>query len=377
MNNIYKYIDEYGNLTFNDKKVNEVDILIFTQILYIDFKDVIFDNGIKLIEAWNNAKVNNKIPRGLVQKNSIKLLEKLIKTERYKDLILKNYEYHLGDDFQFGAITIVVPNDCYYVCFEGTDDAISGWKEDFKLSYHYPVKAQKMASKYLNKIIKLKTPKVVVCGHSKGGNLSLVASMNINIIKKSKISSIYSFDGPGLRKKEFRSLRYKMIKQRLINIIPNQSIIGILLEQENMRVVKSKGFGIFQHDVMNWIVENDKFKYTKQDKVSKQLDKSINRWLEKHNYQERERIIEGIFSIFEKSGIKSTHDIKTHKLKSFYTLVKSSIDMDKETKNVIFDSIKLLASDFGSDIVNDSKKIVSKNIDKHFRKKKTNNMVIK
>lgn len=369
MNSIYKYIDEYGKLTFNDKKVNEIDVLIFTQILYIDFKNVIFGNGIKLVDAWNSAKINNKIPKGFAQKNSIKLLDKLSKTTRYKDLVLKNYEYYLDDDVQFGAITIAVPNDHYYVCFEGTDDAISGWKEDFKLSYRYPVKAQKMACNYLNRVIKLATPKIVVCGHSKGGNLSLVASMNINILKKTKITNIYSFDGPGLRKKEFGSLRYKMIKKRLINIIPNQSIVGILLEQENIRVVKSKGFGIFQHDVMNWVVENDKLKDSKQDELSKRLDKSINRWLEKYNYQEREKIIEGIFSIFETAEIKSTHDIKTHKLKSFYTLVKRSVDMDKETKSVIFDSIKLLASDVGSDIINSSKKVVSENIDKHFRKK--------
>ena len=38
MNNIFKYIREYGEFTFDEKKVTEVDILIFSQIPYLNFE---------------------------------------------------------------------------------------------------------------------------------------------------------------------------------------------------------------------------------------------------------------------------------------------------------------------------------------------------
>ena len=371
MNNMYKYVKTFGNLSFDEKGVTEVDILIFTQISYANFKDVVPNEGIgiKLNDAWETAKKNNEIIRGTSHNNAVKLLNVISKSIRYKDLILKNYEYCLRDDVQFGAVTIEVPNDYVYICFEGTDDSIYGWKEDFKMTYMYPIEAQKMAYRYLNREVRFSNSDVVISGHTKGGNLSLVGAMNMNLFKKVKIAKIYSFDGPGLKKKEFRSLNYRMIRKKLINVIPNKSIIGILLEQENLHVIKSFGLGIFQHDPATWVIDGDKFKLSTQDRSSKRLDKSINRWLEKHDYSEREEIIEGIFSIFEKAKIYSTYDMKDKKIKTFASLLKSSLDIDKETREVIIESFKILINDVSTDFIEDGKKIVTEVMEKHFKKK--------
>ena len=35
-----------------------------------------------------------------------------------------------------------INDDLEYICFEGTDELISGWKEDFEMSYHFPVPMQ-------------------------------------------------------------------------------------------------------------------------------------------------------------------------------------------------------------------------------------------
>ena len=372
MNNIFKYINSYGNLTFEEKNVAEVDILIFSQISYLDFKDCIFENdGTKIEDAWKKARKKNKNLTNPSQKSAFKILDILITKKRYKDLILKNYVYHLADDTQFGAISIIVPNDCVYVSFEGTDNNISGWKEDFKLSYIYPTESQRLAASYLNNTIKLNGPKIVVCGHSKGGNLALVGAMNTKTLKKTKIKQIYSFDGPGLKKEEFNSLNYKLIRNKLINIIPNLSLIGVLLNQENVKVIKSRGIGISQHYVTTWIIDDDKLKQSTQDKLSKRLDDSITEWLARHNYKEREEIIEGIFSVFEMANVKNFDDINN--LEIVYKIIKSSLDLSKETRDVILTSIKLLATDFGEDIINYGKKEIEEfqeNIEKFFRNEK-------
>lgn len=357
-NNMFKYIKKYGNKTFEEMPVTEVDILIFSQIPYLNFNNIFKseEECIKISDLWTNAINQNLNPKGISHKNAFKIMDELSTSKRYKDLLVKNYVYHLSKDTQFGAISIIVPNDSLYVVFEGTDGTLWGWKEDFKLTYAYPVEAQLLATSYLNKVIKLTGPNVVVCGHSKGGNLALVGAMRTNIFKKHKIKNIYSFDGPGLKKEEFKSLNYKLVRSKIINIIPNLSLVGILLEQENLNVIKSRGIGLLQHDPATWQVDDDKLIEAVQDNLSIRLDENINSWLEKHNYQEREEIIEGVFSIFEDAGINNFYDKQTNKIELIQKIIKSTLDMDKETKEIILTSIKLLVTDFGTDLINDGKK---------------------
>ena len=352
MNNLFKYIKKYGNLTFSEKTVTDVDILIFSQISYLNYTDAFKNiNEIKLSDLWKKTKKINDRVSGFAPKKAFKIMEDLCTKKRYMDLILKNYVYYLSDDIQFGALSICGVDDNVYVVFEGTDDTVSGWKEDFELAYIYPTGSQKLAAKYLNETIKLFGPNIIVCGHSKGGNLALVGSMNTSFLKKRKIKKIYSFDGPGLKDEEFRSLNYMLIKNKLINIIPNASLVGVILNQENVTVIKSMGIGIFQHAATTWIVNDDKFELAKQDKLSEKLDISISRWLSKHDYKERKEIVEGIFSIFENAGMKKISDIKINNLENVHKIIKLSKNMSKETKDVINNSMKLFANDFGKEII--------------------------
>lgn len=368
MYNIYKYIKKYGNKTFEEHPVTELDILIFTQIPYINFTNTFKypNEEVTLSNLWERAKKHNTKTMGFGHKIARKLLEEIYSTNRYKDLILKNYIYNLAEDTQFGAISIVVPNEYTYIVFEGTDNTIWGWKEDFKLAYTYPTESQKMAAKYLNDNIKFNGSKVVICGHSKGGNLALVGAMNTNILKKTKIHKIYSLDGPGLRKEEFRTIKYKLVRNKLINIIPNASLIGILLKQENVKVIKSRGLGLLQHDVTTWVAEDNKLKPAVQDKLSQSLDESISVWLDKHNRKEREEIIEGIFSVFESSGIKTFNDIDS--IEEIYKLIKSTINLSEETKEVISNSLRLLMTGIGTNIINEGKQELEENLEKYFGK---------
>lgn len=42
MGNLINYINEYGNIDFNIKKVNDIDILLFSQIPVWKFKNILF-----------------------------------------------------------------------------------------------------------------------------------------------------------------------------------------------------------------------------------------------------------------------------------------------------------------------------------------------
>lgn len=369
MKNLFDYIDKYGNLSFVEKKVTDIDILIFSQILYLNY-DGIFENSLEEIDlstVWQKAKKQNNKITFYAMKKAFKIMENISIKKRYKDIILKNYVYHVSDDTQFGAITIIIPNNYIYVVFEGTDDTLEGWEEDFKLSYIYPTESQKLAAIYLNDTIKLLGKKVVICGHSKGGNLALVAGMNTNIIKKSKIKKIYSFDGPGLKDEEFKSLNYRLIKRKLINIVPNGSIIGLLLNQEKLTVVKSIGVGLFGHSVTTWLVNDDKFIDDSLNLLSQKFHIVIKRWLKRHTYEERKQIIEEVFGVFENVNIKNLSDIKLDKLDEIYDAISSSKNISNETKELIIKSLKLLVEDFKIEIINEGNIIKNKIIDKYLK----------
>ena len=43
---------------------------------------------------------------------------------------LFNYSYNHNEESQFSAVTFDLGNNLYYIGFEGTDELISGWKEE-------------------------------------------------------------------------------------------------------------------------------------------------------------------------------------------------------------------------------------------------------
>ena len=95
--NLISYIEKYGNKTFNDKPLNEVDKLILSNLSYVDFKHIISKNSftkISLEKAGERFFTDNydKGKKILAVKGGIRLLKLMYKTNRYKDLLLFNYE---------------------------------------------------------------------------------------------------------------------------------------------------------------------------------------------------------------------------------------------------------------------------------------------
>ena len=117
-----------------------------------------------------------------------------------------------------------------------------------------------------------------------------------NYFVKRKIISIYNFDGPGLRKSQLDSNKYNSIKDRIIHIIPNYSIVGLLLRHsDNYKVIYSKKKSILAHSILSWEVDATSFKSSKLSESSKILDDSVILWMDKYSDDE----IITIHSIFD------------------------------------------------------------------------------
>ena len=352
--NIVLYVNDNGNKSFDEYPINEIDILIFTILSYNNFS-ILSECKINIFKnLYNDLIKNNSMGNGSARDDGYIILKAISNKKRYSNIKLYNYKYEIGKDYQFGAITIIAEN-ILYIIFEGTDATIPGWKEDFSISYKYPVKAHELAIQYINDVLKKTKMQCVISGHSKGGNLALIASMNIKKSLMDRVLKVYSFDGPGLRDEEYNSKNYKLIKNKLINIVPNQSIIGMILNQDNIVTILSNEIGIMQHSALTWQVSDNKLVRTNISDFSKNIKSIITNWLNNYDYNDREKITNGLFLLFEENGIKSFPELGENKIKNILEMIKTSVTMDKNTRLFILESLKDLVKQINMQLLSSKK----------------------
>lgn len=342
MANLLNYIQEYGDRDFKNKAFNDIDNLVFSELSYLDFSNTSINRGKYTLEYigleyLNQNKYQEIKKLGIAQRDAYKLLRVVVTKKRYQNIILSNYIYNTNKDKQFSAITFKIHNNLKYICFEGTDERISGWKEDGELACFFPIPSHIDSINYVNENVKLLGPNVIIGGHSKGGNLALVSAMYMKKHKKIKVKKVYSNDGPGLRKKEFESAEYKQIKKKYVHIVPNSSIVGVLLRNDSYKVIKSTKNNIFGHAIATWKVEKDCLVPSELSPKSKRLEKSIISWLDKHNDEERLKIIHNLFKALEDADI--TDIPNATKAKNLIKIIHNIKNIDKQTKELIKDLI--------------------------------------
>mgnify|MGYP000968760190 FL=1 len=344
MAGINTYIKEYGDKTFNEEKFNEIDNVILSSVVYLNFDGIVPKNkkSISLCEAGNiflykyNYFDVSKL--GIAQKVSYKILKQIVNTKRYKDIQMYNYKYIWDTDTQFGAVCFKVKKKFIYVAFEGTDNLLSGWKEDFQMAYEFPVPSQKLAVKYLNENIKLFDKNIIVGGHSKGGNLALVSSMYCKNRINKKIKRIYSNDGPGLKKEQIESENYSKVRDRLIHLVPNYSYVGVLLRNDKFTVIKTNRKDFMAHAVSSWQVNENEFIRENLSSISDSFRNSLLKWLDEHDLNQREKMISTVFKTLEESGIKNLNDF--FNLKNAITVIRNINNIDDETKKLVISLIE-------------------------------------
>ena len=340
---IFDYVKKYGDVTFELKPFNDIDNLVFSMLSYLDYTDTsinIKDHTIEYIarEYFKLNKYSFVRRKGIAQKDAYLLLEEVVKTKRYKDIIMHDYVYSTSINKQFSAMMFRINDNLEYMSFEGTDELISGWKEDLYLSCIFPVPAQRDAIKYANEHIKIFGPNVIIGGHSKGGNLALVAGMYTKALKQFRVLKVYNNDGPGLRLREFNSKEYRRLKRKYIHIVPDSSMIGILLRNDTYTVVKSTRNNIFAHAIATWKIDDDKLMLGTLSKKSKQLEQSIISWLMNHSDVEKDKMVTELFTAIENANIKSIQEIND--IPKLIKLIENIRNIDDETKEIIKSLIK-------------------------------------
>ena len=345
MEDITKYINIYGNYTFKENQFNEVDNILFTLLVYLNFEGL-FKNKITIEEIsklyfqkFSENKINSF---SSLQKKIIKLLKMMSTKIRFKDVEIYNY-IKIKENTQFGAMSFRFNKNEIYVSYEGTDNSLIGWKENFETSYKFPVKSQEESIKYINDVIKRKDRIIYIGGHSKGGNLAMCASMYAKSDIKKRIKKIYNNDGPGFNLEQFNSKEWYNIQHKLITLAPEDSIVAYLLNhQNNIKIVKSTAKNIKQHDPTTWECFGEFFEIGIRTETSKELEDKITKWANNYNYSKREKFITTIFNLIETSYSKTKTTSKTSQISTFISIIKETKKLNKKEKDFLIDILKSL-----------------------------------
>ena len=369
MANIEDYILWRGDLTLQQSPFNNVDNLILSNLIYLIFKDIVPELKIEKTSVFNKItnlfKQDNKslnavtIHDAIADMNileegkhrirvskDIEMAVKLAKTKRFGSMKLMYYVDKYDEDIetQFAAITILMEDNTAYVAFRGTDTSLVGWKEDFNMSFMDKVPAQEEALKYLQSVSSLINVHLRIGGHSKGGNLAVYSALHINKNVQDRIIRIYNNDGPGFKSSILETNEYKYIKDRIDTIVPQTSIIGMLLEhEEEYIVIKSNETLIMQHDPYSWeVLGADFVKMEGTTSSSHFIDSTLREWINNMTIEQREQFVDVLWEVMGATKAKSFPEMAESLFSNALKIGKKINQLDDKSKDVLSTALSML-----------------------------------
>lgn len=369
MANIEDYLLWRGDLTLSQSPFNNVDNLILSNLIYLIFKDIVpelktektsvFNKITNLFKQDNNSLQAVSIHDAIADMNileegkhrirvskDIEMAVKLAKTKRFGSMKLMYYVDKYDEDIetQFAAITILMEDNTAYIAFRGTDTSLVGWKEDFNMSFMDKVPAQEEALKYLQAVSSLINVPLRIGGHSKGGNLAVYSALHINKNVQDRIIRIYNNDGPGFKSSILETNEYKYIKDRIDTIVPQTSIIGMLLEhEEEYIVIKSNETLIMQHDPYSWeVLGADFVKMEGTTSSSHFIDSTLREWINNMTIEQREQFVDVLWEVMGATKAKSFPEMAESLFSNALKIGKKINQLDDKSKDVLSTALSML-----------------------------------
>lgn len=348
---IIDYLQEYGDCTFRERPMNDVDSLALCQLSYLKFDGMVPDvrsNGasVTLRELRERADFDKLFADERFEKSNRALMEGMLSGRRFGSLRLNCYINLVEKEWetQFSAITFLLEDGTIYIAFRGTDETIIGWKEDFNMAFLSPVPGQAYSVKYLNMVTGRLHNSFYIGGHSKGGNLAVYSAMKCTPQVQKRILKIYNMDGPGFRPEVLQECDYESISDRVVKILPHSSMVGMIFECDiHYQVVESKGFGLAQHDPYSWLVENGEF--VKADDIyesRRRMNSTINEWILSLNEQQLRIFVETLYQVVSASQADSLIEFTADWKKSMNGIIAALKEVDDQTARILREIIKSL-----------------------------------
>ena len=355
MGNLITYVQQYEAQTFKDKSLTDIDILVLTEIAYLPFDEIVSSSfeekaAISLNQLGKEFETikekeheNNPF---MITKERIQLLDVVSKSQRYKDIKVFGFMNDIDDELtkQFAAVCYQWEEESRWIIFRGTDESLTGWKEDFMMTYSDLIPAQTDAIEYLRKQAELFAGSLNISGHSKGGNLSLYASAMQEEDIQHRIKQIYCWDAPGVHRSILGTEGYQRVVSKAKRYIPQDSIVGLMLEsQVPYHIIESQGSGISQHSALMWNIEDDHFvELTELTKNSQLTDQTFKQWTEVVSDEDLKLFFDTFFELFFEMGVETVNDVYYNFRIYMQEFFKKAYQMDTEKREILLRVGRLL-----------------------------------
>ena len=351
MANILDYLEWRGDLTLAERPFNEVDNLLLAELSYLDFGGLVsasFSDGVTLREAmrlYDEQQPSEDM--GVLVPDQIPVLARqMAASARFGSMQLRGYRAELDSalQMQFSAVSAVLADGTVYVAFRGTDDTIVGWKEDFNLAFLPVVPAQQKARDYLTEAADYFSARTLrVGGHSKGGNLAVYAAVFCDERVQDRLIAVYNNDGPGFATSLLALPEHRRIAGRIVTIIPESSVIGMLLEhEEEYQVVRSTQTGIMQHDGFSWVVHSSQFERLPGQTMSgRMIDETLRRFVCGLDPEQRAQLADALYEILTCTDAGTLSGLKEGGLRTALAMIKQYRALDKATRQALRDTLQL------------------------------------
>ena len=316
MADLFDYLDWRGDIGFEAVGVTPVDGLIFSALAYVHYDGLVredFTHPVPLeVVADAFAALPDKAERVLL-KNDGRLLQAAAGTERYRHVELVFYRSETVPELesQFAAVAFLLPNGQAVLAFRGTDATLVGWKEDFNMSFQPCVPAQEKALHYTRVFALGHDRDLILCGHSKGGNLAVYAASRCPGEIQDRILAVYNNDGPGFTESLMGDPGYRAMVPKIHSFVPESSVVGLLLEHEEpYTVIKSRQVSILQHDEYSWEVLGGNFiRVEGISGDSRFINGTLHQWLAGKSRAERNAFVDAMFELLGTGQVSDARHI--------------------------------------------------------------------
>ncbi len=362
MGTMLEYLDWRGDLKFENDPFNDIDNQLCAQLSFIGYKGLVPERPGEEVGLPEATAAFFDIHRGkelslgaIIPADIFSMAEKMAVSPRfgktrltaYKNVLKENTES--GSEVQWTALTMLFEDNTMYISFSGTDDTLVSWKEDMNMAFAGTVPSQIEATDYVNAVIEAYPGyRVRIGGHSKGGNLAVYSAAKCRENLQERISVVYDNDGPGFSQGFLREPGYLRIREKVRNILPEESVVGLLLCHDfEPIVVKSTQKSIMQHDSFSWIVEQNRF--VRADGLSERallFEKAVKGWLDGMSEEERMGFVDALYRLLTFSNAKTLSDLAGDKAK----LLKSFGNMEASDRALVHGALRELL-DQGKEVI--------------------------
>jgi hypothetical protein len=334
MANMTDYLRWRGDLAMDEFPLNDADALVLSCLSYIDLAGFV---PIERAEGAPFASLREAVAGGptVTVRDAVDgllshvggdisgrlrtlasldadWLRALGDSRRFGGLLLHDYQDVLDESraLQFAALQVDLPDGDSFVSFRGTDLTIVGWREDFMLSFTQ-TESQKLAREYMERAVRRASRRgrrVLVGGHSKGGNLAAFGAASCPEPLRDRIGTVWSFDGPGMAHEVMPRSACELLGERYRRFVPAYSVIGMLFDhpEEPRTYVRSTADRINQHDPMSWeLTPRGLVDAGELQGDARIIDEAIERWYSDVPLAERAAFVNELFDVLGAGGATS------------------------------------------------------------------------